>query len=347
MKTLSIIVPTYNVEKYLKRCLDSILLDEIVDDLEVIIINDGGKDNSIKIANEYKSKYSNSIIVIDKENGGHGSTINRGVQEATGKYIKILDSDDWVNIDDFPSFVKKLKEIDCDLVLTNFRREMVFSGESAKFKYNKMKYNRLYKFDDFEFKNLGLDYFTLATSTFKTDILKKVPEKLDEKTFYVDMEFVIFPIPYINDFMYLDYDIYRYYIGRADQSVNATSMVKNRNHHEKVLKRLIKFYNELKASEVKKKYIKNIITQMLNTHYIIFCSYSTDNEGKKQIKEFDDFLKNTNKELYNEMNNFAYIRWNRRTHFRHSSTKKHLLTRFFNAYEYKILCRRSRKEAKK
>lgn len=345
MKTLSIIIPTYNVEKYLKRCLDSIVLNEVVNDLEIIIVNDGGKDNSINIAKDYKKKYENSIIIVDKENGGHGSAINAGVQKATGKYVKILDSDDWFNIDDFPNFVKDLRDIDCDIVITNYSREMVYTGENFNFKYNKkMEYNKVYEFDKFNFKCLGLDYFTLATATYKNEILKSVPEKLDEKTFYVDMEFIIFPIPYIKNFIYLNYNIYRYYIGRAEQSVNVNSMIKNKDHHERVLKRIIEFYNNNNVSENKKKYIKNIIAQMLNTHYMIFCLYSTNSKDKIQISKFDKFLNKANIDLYNEMNNHAYIRWNRRTNFHLASTKKHLLTRFFNTYEYKMTYRKNKKE---
>ena len=343
MKTLSIIIPTYNVEKYIERCLKSILLDSILEDIEVIIVNDGSKDNSIKIAREYEEKYKDSIIVIDKENGGHGSTINAGLKVATGKYTKIIDSDDWVNIDDFEKFVKELKNLDCDVVITNYRRELVFSEESIKFEYSKeMKYNEIYEFEKFDFKKLGLDYFFMATSTFKTEVLKKSGQMLDEHTFYVDMEFIIFPVPYINTFIYLDYDIYRYFIGRKDQSVNMDSMVKNRSHHEKVLRRLIAYYNSLELSEVRKKYIENILTQMLNTHYIIYCHYASEKGCKKEIREFDKFLKTTDIALYNNTLNYAYIRWNRRTNFRFSSTKKHLFTRLVDAYEYKVLYRKNK-----
>ncbi len=327
MKTLSIIIPTYNVEKYIERCLRSILLEKILDDIEVIIVNDGSKDNSLKIARDYEEKYKNSIIIIDKENGGHGSTINEGIKVATGKYTKVIDSDDWVNVDDFEQFVKRLKELDCDLVVSNYTRELVFSEEIIKFRYsNNVEYNKIYEFDKFDFKKLGLDYFFMSTSTFKTEVLKKTNQTLDEKTFYVDMEFVLFPIPNINTFIFLDYDIYRYFIGRKSQSVNMDSLVKNRSHHEKVLKRLIDYYNSLELSETRKKYLQNILAQMLNTHYIIYCHYAKGKECRKEIREFDKFLKEHDEALYNNIKNYAYIRWNRRTNFNYSSTKRHLFT---------------------
>lgn len=343
MKILSIVVPSYNVEMYIERCIESMLDEKILNDIEIIIVNDGSKDKTIKIAEKYKNQYPNTIKVINKENGGHGSAINSGVQIATGKYCKILDSDDWFNVRDFASFVNDLKNINTDLVITNYTRELVYLGQFFNFKYKNIEYNKVYNFDEFDFKKLELDYFFMATSTFKTEILKKEDIKLDEKMFYVDMEFVIFPIKYVKNFIYLDYDIYRYFIGRPDQSVSNTSMVKNRKNHEYVLKRLIDFYENEKLSETKKYYIFNILQQMLNTHYIIYCSYlRQSNKQKKEIREFDHFLKCKSPSLYEKCNDKAYIRWNRRTKFRYASTKKQLFTRLCNAYEIKFLYRKKK-----
>lgn len=107
MKVLTILVPVYNTEKYISRCLDSILLKEILDDIEIITVSDGSKDNSAEIIKKYQKKYPDTVILIEKENGGHGSTINVGIKKATGKYFRVLDSDDWVNSIDFIKFVKR------------------------------------------------------------------------------------------------------------------------------------------------------------------------------------------------------------------------------------------------
>ena len=143
-KILTIVVPTYNVEKYLSRCLDSLLYDEKTNKkLEIIVVNDGSKDNSLKIANEYKEKYPDSVLVIDKENGGHGSTINAGLKIATGKYFRVIDSDDWVNIDEFPSYINDLEKLNSDIVLTNFSREYIYNSTQVISKYPKaIEYNK-------------------------------------------------------------------------------------------------------------------------------------------------------------------------------------------------------------
>lgn len=121
-KILTLVIPTYNMEKYLRRCLDSIIIDdkELFDHLEVLVINDGSKDSSSAIAHDYQDKYPNVFRVIDKENGNYGSCVNRGLKEASGKYIKILDSDDYFNKEAFSGYLDCLMSNDVDLVITDF-----------------------------------------------------------------------------------------------------------------------------------------------------------------------------------------------------------------------------------
>lgn len=338
MKLLSIVIPTYNVEKYLKRCLDTLVYNEdIQNDLEILVVNDGSKDNSLKIAKEYEKKYD-SIKVIDKENGGHGSTINAGLKVATGKYFRVIDSDDWVNVVDFRNYMKDLKKLDCDVVLTNFSREFIYSGESVKYSYpEEIEFNKVYDLKSFDFSLFKDDYFFMATTTYKTELLRKNNFVLDEKMFYVDMEYVIFPITYVKNFILLDYDIYRYFIGRPDQSVNLSSFARNRKNHEFVLKKLIKFYTETNLPKNKKEYVKKILVLMANTHYIIYCkSGLLQRKDKKEIRTFDKFLKNTNDDLYNAIGNkYTFIRWNRKTKFIFSTGKRAIFSRMADRHEKK------------
>lgn len=115
-KILTIIIPTYNMEKYLRRCLDSLIIDEEgMKQLEVLVINDGSKDSSSQIAHEYQDKYPDTYRVIDKENGNYGSCINRGLKEATGKYVKVLDADDWYNTKGLAKHILKLTSLSDDI----------------------------------------------------------------------------------------------------------------------------------------------------------------------------------------------------------------------------------------
>lgn len=319
MKTLSIAIPVYNTERYIKRCVDSLALKDIIDDIEIILVNDGSKDNSIKILNEYKEKLNDSVVVIDKENGGHGSTINAALKIAKGKYFRVIDSDDWVNSRDFITFVKALKKENVDLVITDYRKEHIYNGLSEKIIWSKLSKNKEYNFDKIKLEILNKDYFVMANSTYKTEVLRKSRLSLLEKTFYVDMQYNIIPISNVKSFKYLKLDIYRYFIGRPDQSMNLNNFVKNRANHEKVMKYLIEYYcnNKSSFSKVKIQYIEQILFYMLTTHYYIYCVYAKNNKKNiyKEISFFDKYLKDTDKKLYDLMNTVAQIRYNRKTKF--------------------------------
>lgn len=309
MKILTVIVPVYNTEKYIKRCLDSLDNKEINDKLEVLVVSDGSKDNAINIAKEYSKRLPDTFKIIEKENGGHGSTINKGLELATGKYFRVLDSDDWVDNVNFVEFVKRLEDQDADLVVTDYSKEFIYEGKSEKIVYKNLEPNKKYIFDKFDLNILNGEYFVMATSTYKTEVLRKSNLKLMEKTFYVDMQYNVVPIPYVNSFVYFDLDIYRYFIGRLDQSVNTESFVKNHLNHDKVVKYLIDYYSNLTdISDTKKEYIRIILKYILFTHYSIYCIYfKKKRQGYKLVKEFDKYLYNKNKELY-DVSNISFIK---------------------------------------
>ena len=319
MKELTIVIPVYNTEKYIRRCLDSVLIDEIKDKLEIIAVNDGGKDNSINILREYEKANPNTVIVVDKENGGHGSTINKGLELATGKYFKVIDSDDWVNSIDFIKLVNILEKEETDLVVTNYTKEYVYNGKSETITFNKLKSGKVVDFKCIKVDDLDNNYFAMANSTFKTEVLKRANLKLFEKTFYVDMQYNVFPIIETNNYVYYDLDIYRYYSGRPEQSMNLENFVKNKSNHEKVIKSLITFYAEKceNMNENKKNYISFILYNMLITHYYIYCVYLTkgSKETMNKIKDFDNFLHKKDVDLYNKLNVISQIKYSRKTGF--------------------------------
>lgn len=317
MKILTIVVPVYNTEKYIKRCLDSLDNKEINSDIEVLIVSDGSKDNSINIAREYQKRNPETFKIIEKENGGHGSTINKGLELATGKYFRVLDSDDWVDNVDFVKLVKELKKIDSDIVVTNYSKEFIYEGKSEKLIYGGLEKNKIYNFDDFDLKKLDGEYFVMATSTYKTEILRKSNLKLMEKTFYVDMQYNVVPISYINNFIYLDLDVYRYFIGRKDQSVNTSSFVRNHLNHDKVVKYLIDYYvsKEKDLSKNKKEYIEIILKYILFTHYSIYCVYfNKKKDGYKFAKDFDKYLLKKSPKLY-KISDISFVKINRKLKF--------------------------------
>lgn len=317
-KVLTVLIPVYNTEKYIQRCLDSLLLKETNDYVELLVVSDGSKDGAMDIVKKYKKKYPDTITLIEKENGGHGSTINVGITNANGKYFKVIDSDDWVNSIDFMKLIDKLKSEDSDLVVTNYSKEHTYSGVSQYIKYEKLIDNQKYFFDKFCLEDLKGEYFVMATSTYKTSILRDADVKLMEKTFYVDMQYNLLPIKKVKTFTFYDLDIYRYFIGRAEQSVSTASFVKNKDDHEKVLRFMISYFEKEKKnlSENKHNYLKMIINYTLYTHYTIFCQYDTNYiDAYQKIKNFDKFLKETSEELYLESDKMGLTRSHRKTNF--------------------------------
>lgn len=318
MKLLTIAIPVYNTEKYIKRCLDSLLIDEIIDDLEIILVNDGSTDNSIDILNQYQKNYPSSITVIDKPNGGHGSTINAALKIATGKYFKVLDSDDWLDSYNFIDFIKLLKNCDEDVVASSYTEEYTYSGIRVPYDYKKVKNNVSIKFDSLKNKDMAEIYFPMASATYKLEILKKCKLELYENSFYVDMQYNIMPIPFVKTVRYVDKPLYRYFIGRPTQSMSQESLTRNYLHHKKVLTFLVDYYTKYanSASKVQKEYMNFMATSMIYTFFTIVCIQLKNKKlGYKTFKEFDKYLKNTNMELYESSNLYSQIKYSRKLKF--------------------------------
>lgn len=318
MKILTIAIPVYNTEKYIKRCLDSILLNDVLNDIEVITVNDGSKDNSIELLREYEKKYPETIVVIDKENGGHGSTINAALKIATGKYFKVLDSDDWLDSYNFIDFVNILKDCDEDVIASPHTEEYTYIGDSKLVDYSSMPINTTIKFGEIKEPTVEKFYIPMASSTYKLDVLKKCGLSLYENTFYVDMQYNIMPIPYIKTLRYLDKPLYRYFIGRPTQSMSQENLTRNYLHHKKVVTFVVKYYtdNEKKVSDVQREYMKFISSCMISTFFNIVCVQIKDKKlSYKTFKEFDKFLMETNKELYEYTNMYQDIRNSRKMKF--------------------------------
>lgn len=305
--TLSIVIPSYNVAKYIKGGVQSLLRSKYASDLEIIIVNDGSKDNTVEKSNELLENYhgkSPIVRIVDKENGGHGSTINKGIELATGKYFRLMDGDDYYITEELDKLIEKLKTEDSDIVLTNYIEDFAITAiyNPVKFYINLTpgtKYNldeMYYNGNEYGFISFGP---LLPTSTYKTSILKNAKFKIDEHCFYVDMEYNM--IGYINaqTVVYYPYDIYNYYLGRPGQSISREAYKRNILHHEKVCLRLVDYYTkkEKELSNNKKNYLKKcIIYPMCKRQYELTTELFKDNKNFKtfdsQLKQYPEFYNN-------------------------------------------------------
>lgn len=238
-KLLTIVVPVYKVEQYINKCLDSCIIykndvdgnpvldEELMNQLEVIIVNDGTPDNSAELSREYTIRYPQTFRQIDKENGGHGSAWNVGVKEATGKYLRFLDSDDWLtNLD---KLMHKLKECEADIVLTHLNNYNEVNKSNIEWNITDGPFEKKCKFSTFTFDDFRNKTNTLnfLFATYKTAILKSLPNLFMEKTMYDDSILYALPILFADTYLCLDVVLYNYLSGREGQSMSAT--VKKRN----------------------------------------------------------------------------------------------------------------------
>lgn len=248
MKYISFVVPCYNSEDYMDRCIDSLLCAG--DDVEIIIINDGSIDKTREIAEDYRLKYPGIIRVINKENGGHGSGVNAGLEKATGVYFKVVDSDDWLDQNALNQLmftirnfcVKKQfnqESVIPDLFICNYVYDHLYEETRHDISYkNVLDEGKICEWKDIGYFKVS-QYLIMHSQIFKTSILRESGVKLPEHTFYVDNIFSYQPLPYVEHLYYMDIDLYHYFIGREDQSVNEDIMLSRIDQQIRVTKRML------------------------------------------------------------------------------------------------------------
>ena len=227
MKYITFAVPCYNSEDYMRRCVDSLLIGG--QDVEIILINDGSSDHTAEIADEYAAAYPDLVRVVHKENGGHGSGVNKGLELANGIYYKVVDSDDWFDKDAYQKLLSSLKMFDTekpDLIVCNYVYDHLEEGTKKSMDYrNVFPKEKQCTWDEIG-KFHPSQYLIMHSLMFRTEVLRVSGVKLPEHTFYVDNLFSYKPLPYAKTIYYLDIDLYHYYLGRDDQSVNEKVLMK-------------------------------------------------------------------------------------------------------------------------
>lgn len=246
MKLLSFIIPAYNSESYLHRCVDSMLVPEVLDKLEIIIVNDGSKDATEAIGKAYEHRYPGVVRLITQTNKGHGGALNTGCAVARGKYIKVIDADDWILSGNLPSFLAKLEETDSDVVLTHFHTINITTGAIKKWRSYPALYGVPYTFGQIMPKWRNFDRcLTFHGITYRREFYQKYGTPLLEKRFYEDCEYATFPCCQAESILPLDLFLYQYRVGDANQSVAATNQLKRITHMDAVLRQMVKKYQPL------------------------------------------------------------------------------------------------------
>ena len=304
MKLLSITVPCYISQYYMKNCVDSLL--EGGNLVEILIVDDGSRDDTAKIADEYAAKYPGIVKAIHQENGGHGEAVNTGLKNATGLYFKVVDSDDWVNKEAYHAILDKLLEITggpqtLDMMISNFVYEKQGAKRKKVMRYkNYMPQNEIFTWKEMGRMPLG-KYILMHSVIYRTGLLRDCGLVLPKHTFYVDNLFVYQPLPHVQTMYYMDVNFYRYFIGRDDQSVNEEVMIRRIDQQIRVNKLMIDTIAGVKNLN---KNLRNYMLRYLDiimavSSIMLIRSGTEENLAKK--KELWRYLKNADLGIYRKL----------------------------------------------
>lgn len=300
-KLLTIIIPTYNMEKYLDKCLSSLIVDdkELMTQLEVLVVIDGAKDRSSEIAHTYQDKYPDTYVVIDKENGNYGSCINRGLKEASGKYVKVLDADDYFETSNFQNYLSILGTLDVDLVITDF--EYVNDQYTSTGSRNRIikSGTKLY------FKDVVNDFNNTLISmhelTYRTSIFKSLNYSQTEGISYTDLEWCFTPMIKVETIYYYDKIVYKYLIGREGQTISPDVATRTISHKIKSANNMLRQYTGLGSTDtVHDSYLIRRLTWSIDAIYYNFL-VSYPNLDSSLLVEFDKDISHENREFYTKL----------------------------------------------
>ncbi len=305
MKLLSIAVPCYNSEGYMRKCVDSLL--EGGEDVEIIIVDDGStEDGTARVADEYAAEYPSIVKAVHQENGGHGAAVNAGIDNATGLYFKVVDSDDWLKREAYLQALDTLRDFvggseTLDMLVCNFVYEKEGEKRKKVMHYRHiLPVDRIFTWEDCHHFVKG-HYILMHSVIFRTRLLKECGLRLPEHTFYVDNLYVFEPLPSVRNIYYLDVNLYRYYIGRADQSVNEEVMISRIDQQIRVNKIMIDYLVGRKLELIRNKrlyqYMRNYLEIITTVSSVLLIRAGTE-EALEKKKDLWNYLKEKDRGLY-------------------------------------------------
>ena len=303
-KLLSIAVPCYNSQDYMRKCIDSLLLGG--DRVEIIIVNDGSKDGTAAIADEYAARYPGIVRAVHQENGGHGDAVMTGLRHATGLYYKVVDSDDWLDGEAYPKALAALEELrdpgrQVDLMICNY----VYDKVGAAHKHVVGYANALPVGETFGWEQVGRfhmgQYILMHAAIYRTQLLRDCGLSLPKHTFYVDNLYVYAPMRDVKRMYYLNETLYHYYIGREDQSVNEQIMI-NRIDQQLKVNRLMLDVVDLSAIRQahQRRYMRNYLEIITTVSSILLVKSGTPENLEKKKALWRD-MKANNLKVYRNL----------------------------------------------
>ncbi|MCC8100334.1 MAG: glycosyltransferase family 2 protein [Clostridiales bacterium] len=306
LKLISFAVPCYNSAAYMSHCIETLL--SAGEEAEIILVDDGSTDETGAIADAYAEKYPSIVRVIHQPNGGHGEGVNQGVRNATGVYYKVVDSDDWLDMQALKQVMAKLREFAAqpkpvDMVIANYVYEHAEDGTHHTVDYHRVfPEDKVFTWD--EVGHWGVSQYLLMHSViYRTQLLRDCGLELPKHTFYVDNIFVYQPLPSVYTMYYMNLDLYRYFIGRADQSVNEAVMVKRIDQQLLVTRLMIDCCDLTELRQRRKKvasYMVRYLTMMMCICSMFLIIDGSD-EALQKRSDIWAYLKQADQRLYDKI----------------------------------------------
>lgn len=304
MKLITFAVPCYNSASYMVHCIDTLL--QAGPDAEIILIDDGSKDNTGAIADRYAIEYPHLVRVIHQENGGHGEGVNQGLRHATGLYYKVVDSDDWLDVFALQEVMEALRSFakmpaPVDMLIANYVYENVEYSTQKVMRYtNAFPQNQIFNWAETH-RFHPSQYLLMHSVIYRTQLLRDCKLQLPKHTFYVDNIFVFQPLPFVKSMYYLNVDLYRYFIGREDQSVNERVMVTRVDQQLRVTRQMIESHNLRRIMQEERKlgrYMVNYLAMMMSISSIFLLLDGSEDALEKRdelwayLRSIDPYLSN-------------------------------------------------------
>ena len=287
--TITFVIPCYNSAEYMDHCIQSIL--GAGRDIEIIIVDDGSTDATGEKADRWQERFPEVIRTIHQENAGHGGAVMAGIRAARGTYLKVVDSDDWLDRTARGVLLARLRRFisngeDVDLVVCNYVYEHVLTGSRKVIKYQgALPMNKVIGWDEIGHFGIG-QYIMMHAAVYRTQVLRDSGMEMPLHTFYVDNIFVYNPLPYVKKLYYLPVNLYRYFIGREDQSVAESVMLSRLDQQMKVTKLLAEAYvlpDEVPSKKLAK-YMYNYL-MIIVTASSIFATIRGDAEALEMRRQ--------------------------------------------------------------
>lgn len=290
----------------MEKCVSSLVVGG--DEVEVLVVDDGSSDRTAEIADELEAKYPGIVRAVHQPNKGHGGAVNTGIENASGLYFKVVDSDDKVKASAFKTILDKLRENKdaeekIDLLISNFVYDKEGQAHKKVMEYRKvLPVNRMFSWDEAKRFRKG-QYILMHSVIYRTQLLRECGLRLPEHCFYVDNIYVFNPMPSVKNLYYLDVNFYYYFIGRDDQSVNEEVMIGRLDQQSRVNRIMFDFFSDsvaegrIKMKSPLYRYMYNyleIITTITSVLAII-----SDDPQKIAIKDdLWEYLSEKDHELY-------------------------------------------------